>query len=252
MIFDYRDSPYPIRPDIPAAHQRFWARLARPGSWWTGAERVAIASAVRSATKCEYCQQRRAALSPYTFDGAGQHLSEYATDDLLSPRAIDAVHRIVTDQGRITRRWVDDNADHGLSREAYVELAGIVVALVSIDEFHRALALPLEPLPEPMAGAPDGYRPAQARHDVGHVPMLPADGATGNEADLWQGNRTANVLRALSVVPDAVRAWLDLAGAQYLSIDGMGEFGQPGGRAINRMQMELVAGRVSSYNECFY
>lgn len=246
MTFDYSDSPYPIRPDISEAHQRFWSRLALPGCWWSGSERVAIASEVRNATKCVYCQQRRQALSPYTFAG------EHESDGTLSSTLTDAVHRIVTDQARITRRWVDENVEGGLSREAYVELAGVVVALFSIDEFHRALGLPLEPLPEPVPGTPSHYRPAQARHDIGHVPMLPGDGATGNEADLWSGNRSANVLRALSVVPDAVRDWLDIAGAQYLSIQGMGEFVQPAGRALNRMQMELIAGRVSSYNECFY
>ena len=43
---------------------------------------------------------------------------------------------------------------------------------------------------------------------------------------------------------------LDLAGAQYLSIKRM--LGFRTGRAIDRAQMELIAGRVSALNECFY
>ena len=81
--------------------------------------------------------------------------------------------------------------------------------------------------------------------------MIPADGATGREADLWK-DRTANVLRALTLVPNALREWMAVAREQYLSMRGMGQFGAFEGRALNRMQIELVAGRVSSYNECFY
>ena len=41
---DYTDSVIPIRGDFAEAHTRFWARLSRPGTWWTSAERVAIAA----------------------------------------------------------------------------------------------------------------------------------------------------------------------------------------------------------------
>ena len=84
------------------------------------------------------------------------------------------------------------------------------------------------------------------------MPTIPADGATGNYADLWMPGSAANVVRALSLVPDAVRGWQQIAGAQYLSLQGMQNFVQDDNRSINRMQMELIAGRVSSVNECFY
>lgn len=243
--FSYADADHPIRPDIPAAHRRFWERLARPGAWWTGAERVAIARESRNALDCAYCRARKAALSPYTFAGEHEHAG------LLPARAVDAVHRVVTDQSRITRAWVDDNDANGLTRAAYVELVGIVVATFSIDEFHRALGLPLEPLPEPQPGGISRYTPAHLSEDIGFVPTIPPEGAVGPEADLW-GQRTANVVRALSLVPDAVRDWRDLGDAQYLSFREMQNFDQPAGRALNRMQIELIAARVSSINECFY
>jgi hypothetical protein len=245
-FFEYEESPYAIREDIKTEHRAFWQRLAAPGCWWTGAERIAIAGEVRCATRCSFCAARKQALSPYAMAGSHDH------QGLLPDVAVDAVHRIVTDQSRITQAWVDDNAQNGLSNEAYVELAGLVVALFSIDEFHRGLGLPLEALPEPAAGEPSNYRPAQAIREVGFVPMIPQDGATGDESDLWQNGRSANVLRALTLVPDALRDWKRLASAQYLSIEGMGNFTQPEDRSINRMQIELVAGRVSAINECFY
>jgi len=244
--FDYRDVPFAVRADIGEAHRAFWKNLARPGSWWDGAGRVAIAAEVRAAIACSFCAARKQALYPYTMRG------DHDSATPLDPVAVDAVHRIVTDQDRITATWVDDNTRRGLSKEAYVELAGIVVAVFSIDEFHRALGIPPEPLPDPVSGEPTRYTPANTEEGTGFVPMIARDGPAENEADLWRGGAGANVLRALSLVPDAVRDWLAIGSAQYLSIAEMANLEQPANRTINRMQIELVAGRVSAINQCFY
>ena len=192
------------------------------------------------------CRERKRALSAYTGEERHSAVSELPT------RAIDAIHRIMTDQNRITRSWVEDNAENGLTKPGYVELAGIVVALLSIDEFNRALGLPFELLPEPQPGEPTPYLPPILSEDTGFVPMIPRGGASGDEADLFSGSRGANVLRALSLVPNALRDWKLLASAQYLSIEGMANLVGQDNRAIDRAQMEVVAGRVSAYNECFY
>lgn len=245
--FDYSHANVTIREDLAAAYRQFWQALSQPGSGWSGSERIAIAQETRYAKRCGYCQQRKQALSPYSFGGEHEHAGH------LNDRAVDAVHRIITDQGRITQAWIDDNIENGLSEVQYVELVGISVTVLSIDEFHRALGLPLEPLPEPQPGKPDGYRPALAERGTGFVAMLPADKTlSGREAGLWPKNRTANVVRALSLVPDAVKAWGAVAAAQYLPFERMVDFGGDTGRSIDRMQMELVAGRVSAVNECFY
>lgn len=247
--FSYSNSPYPIRKDLTEAYSSYWEILARPGSWWTGAERVAIAQEVRNATSCEYCQQRKQALSPYSFAG------EHTHSGVLPKVVVDAVHRVVTDQSRITRNWIEKNMEAGFSEEQYVELVGITVCVFSIDEFHRALGLSLEPLPEPVEGEPDNYRPTQLVTDGGIVPMLCAKGITGAESDLWDFEPGPNVTRALSLVPDTVRSWFLLSRSMYIDVQGtksMMNFGEHAGRAINRTQMEVVAARVSSVNECFY
>ncbi|MBL8344437.1 MAG: hypothetical protein JNN03_03280 [Rubrivivax sp.] len=245
--FSYADAPTPVRADIGAAHRRYWHTLSRPGSWWTGAERVAIARESRLAVDCALCRARKAALSPHAVPGTHDH------GPGLPAAAVDAVHRVVTDQSRITLRYVDDNAAQGLlSKEAYVELVGVVVAVFSIDEFHRALGLPLEPLPAPQPGEPSRYRPAVLSEDIGFVPTVPREGAVGPEADLFKHTRAANVVRALTLVPDALRDWRELSAAQYLSFAGMANYVKDPERAIDRLQMELVAGRVSAVNECFY
>lgn len=246
--FLYAQSPISIRPDIGEAYRRFWQRLKHPGSWWTATERIAIADEVRQAATCKFCADRAVALSPYSFKG--EHQCAQAT--ILDTDTVDAVHRVVTDQSRITQSWIEGLVERGMSVEAYVELVGVVVAVFSIDEFNRVLGLSPEPLPDAEPGEPTRYRPAQTETKTGFVPMLQRDAAQGNEADLWMKGRGANVLRALSVVPDAVRDWKDISAAQYLSVEGMANMIGDENRAIDRMQMELVAGRVSAINQCFY
>jgi len=245
--FKHDNSPWSIREDLIKAYQSYWDMLAKPGNWWSGAERIAIAQETRNAVNCAYCTERKAALSPYNFPGEHEH------SGALSEAAVDAVHRIITDQGRITQAWIDDNAKTGLSEEQYVELLGVAVTVFSIDEFYHALGLPLKPLPTPIEGKPDHYRPEQATRETGFVSMLPSrGGAIGRESDLWPDGRGANVLRALSLVPDAVRGWLTVSDAQYLPMPVIISVSGETNRTLSRMQVEIVAARVSSHNECFY
>jgi hypothetical protein len=157
---------------------------------------------------------------------------------------------VITDQSRITQAYVDHS---DLTEEAYVELVGVAVIVFSIDESMRAPGLPLERLPKAVAGEPSRYRPKRACRGIGFVSMLSPDGAVEAEGDLWDSRgRSANVLRALSLVPDAVRQWIAVGNAQYLSMRRMMNFTGATGKALDRRQLELVAGRVSSFNECFY
>src|ERR1051326_2830352 len=98
-MIDYRNTGIGVRDDIVASQTRAWRSLSVAGTWWTGAERVAIAREVRAARRCAWCAERKAALSPYA--SSGKHDS--ATD--LRPAIVDAVHRVVTDPGRLSRRW---------------------------------------------------------------------------------------------------------------------------------------------------
>ena len=165
----YSAAGVPVRDDFAAAHRRFWRRLASPGTWWTGAERVAIAAEVRQARHCGLCKarqkvlarlRRRRASSPFT-PAAGHHDHLGALPDA----AVDVIHRVVTDPGRLSRQWFQT--------------------------------------------------------------------------------------RAMSLVPDEVRTLFDLSAAHYLP---MGQVRDPSTTAgtLNRVQMELIAGRVSALRQCFY
>jgi hypothetical protein len=235
----------PVRDDFAAAHTRFWKRLASPGAWWSGAERVAIAAEVRQAWHCRFCQARKAALTPAAAEGQHDQLGA------LPDAAVEAIHRVVTDPGRLSRTWFQSLLAAGLPAERYVEIIGTLVAVVSIDSFCRGIGVPLHPLPEPQPGPPSHYRPPGAIQDDAWVPMIPADRATGAEADLYGGRAVGNVIRAMSLVPDEVRTLFDLSAAHYLP---MGQVLDPSASSgtLNRMQMELIAGRVSALRQCFY
>ena len=131
----YARSPYPVSLALEAAHSRFWRRLAAPGAWLSGAERVAVAREVRRGRDCDLCRRRKQSLSPYFVDGA------HDRDSDLSSVAVDAVHRLVTDASRLKREWLEQSLAAGLTVERYVEILGTVVALISIDSFCLALGL---------------------------------------------------------------------------------------------------------------
>ena len=246
--FDYsrRDAAYPIRPDFGETFRSIWEEIARPGNWWSGRERVAIVDEVRRAADCAFCAERKQALSPYSIEG------RHDRGGVLAEAAVDAVHRIVTDQARLSREWVAQLEASGVSDGHYVELLGVVVAALSIDEFHRILSLPLEPLPTPQAGEPSKYRPGGLDTETAWVPMLNPSKIGEAETDLFSGGRVSNVARALSLVPDVLRMTMRLSRVQYIPLEMVAVLGANGRMRLDRMQIETVAGRVSALNECFY
>ena len=122
--FAYSGTAVPIGDDIAEAHREIWRRVAAPGAWWSGVERVAIAAEVRAAEHCALCAERKSALSP---EGGPAH----EAGEELPPAAVEAVHRIVTDATRLSGTWVEKLAAAGVSDGHYVELLGVVVAVLS-------------------------------------------------------------------------------------------------------------------------
>ncbi len=249
MSFDYSNATYPIRNDIALAHREAWRRIAEPGYWWSGAERIAICEETRRARECAYCAERKAALSPYSVTG-----SHDSAGSGLPDAAVDAVHRLITDAARLSEAWIRELASNGVSDAHYAELLGLVVALASIDGFHRALGVPLEPLPQPVPGNPSRYRPPTAAKSFGWLPTISARSSRNtDEADLYAGLPLApNVIAAMSLAPDSVRLLKLLSAAHYLKGKEVGNPASNGGRALSRPQIELVGARVSALNECFY
>ena len=123
--------------------------------------------------------------------------------------------------------------------------------ITGVDYFARSLASAPFPLPEPRPGAPSRYLPASANPGTAWVPMIAPEDASGPEADLYPLRAMVpNIVRALSVVPAEVRVLQTLAAAHYLPVEQIGD--PTARRSLDRMQMELVAARVSALNQCFY
>lgn len=250
QAFSYEDSPYPIPSEKSGAYAAAWRYIAGPGNWWTGSERLAIARTVRAAADCSLCRKRAAALSPFAL--SGQHdLAE--THHLLADEVIDAIHRICTDSARLTGNWVAELINDSFSYGHYVEMLSVIVTLVSIDSFHQVLGLPEPSLPEALTGEPDSYLPPGAAIDVAWVPMIYPENLTEPEADIYFGApQMGNVIRAMSLVPDAVRMLHTLSAAQYLPTPQVMDMSATGSLTLQRPQTELVAARTSALNDCFY
>lgn len=240
-----------LRADLSDALDAGWRQIGTPGTWWTGEERVAIAAETRQAAGCALCLARRQAASAAMV--SGQH--DKAVD--LPPSAIEAIHRIRTDSGRLGSNWYQSLVASGLSDERYVELLSVVAIVVAVDTFRRAAGLALLPLPSPKAGEPSRRRPQGAKPGLAWMPTLAPEDRVAHDPDLYReqpGPRQrggGNVHRALSLVPPSMIHWWDMFEPMYLPASAMRDFGREY-RAISHAQIEMLAARVAALNQCVY
>jgi hypothetical protein len=242
----YASSPIPIRRDLASAHARAWARIGAPGTWWDGTARVAIAAEARHASSCALCRRRHEALSPIGITGTHDSLGQ------LPEVAVEAVHRIRTDPSRLSERWYRGVVAAGLTEEQYVEIVSVVAHVVAIDTMARGLGLDELPLPPPERGSPSRRRPAGAKPGGAWVPWVEPADADDAVTGIYPTDRPpANIMKAMSLVPEEVRSFFDLVTHQYLPGPAMRDFAREY-RAISHAQIELLAARVSALNRCLY
>jgi alkylhydroperoxidase family enzyme len=237
----------PIREDIREVERQLGEHVASPGTWWTGAERVAAVREARHASECGFCRARKNALSPVAVQGSHEALGG------LPEAAVEVVHRVRTDSGRLSERWYEEVVAAGLSDAAYVELVAVVAMATGFDYLARALGSAPLPVPQPQPGEPSRHRPAAARVQGAWVPTIAAADAEGPEADLYPPDLAIvpNIASALSLVPSEVRMLRRVSEVLYMGIEHVPD---PTFRRgdLDRPQMELLAARVSALNQCFY
>ncbi len=237
-----------IRTDLAAAITRAWERIAAPGVWWTGAERLAIAAETRAVLDCPTCRAQRAALSPTMVSDA------HVAVTVLPDAAVEAIHRIRSDSGRLTQAWYQQITSGVVSDGHYVELVGIVATVIGLDTHDHALGLPLERLPSATEGEPSKHRPRAARKQIAWVPTLSFADVSPQDPDPYPGKQPEHAFhihQALSLVPEAAAGFFDLDEALYLPQAAIREF-DADYRAISHAQMELLAARLSAINGCVY
>ncbi|MDA3039226.1 MAG: alkylhydroperoxidase-related (seleno)protein [Actinomycetota bacterium] len=204
--------------------------LAAAGEWLSGAERIEAWQHVRDAESNELDQARLAALSPTAVEG------RHGPGRLLNGTDVEVVHRVASDPGRLTRSWAEE-AIADIGEERYTELVAVVSVARVLDRFDDAIGDPRSPLPAPIEGEPTRVRP----DDVGDV------GAWVSQS---LAPALANVSRTFSLVPTTNRLWRGLVDSHYSRGPQFLEWVWH--RALSRPQVELVAARTTSLNECFY
>jgi hypothetical protein len=235
----------PVRESLAKALEQARDRLCRPGTWWNGEERRAIAAEARLADSCALCRRRKAALSPFTVPG--QHDGR----GLLPADAVEAIHRLKTDASRITERWVREMVEGGLGEERYVEIISIVAIVTSLDTLDRALGRPPSPLPAARSGAPVRHRPAGAKRNLAWVATLAPEDVAPGDPNPYPVHGDKNIHRALSLVPQEVFNFFDLDVELYLKDHEIRDFAREY-RAISHAQIEFIAARASALNRCYY
>lgn len=175
----------PVRPSMLKGMQREWDRLASAGTWWSGADRVALAAEARAAA-----------------DGLPSPSSNLASGVAAMAR------RIMTNAHEIDRASIDALVDEGVSLEAYTEMVGVVARLSAVDTAVVGMGSDRAPLPTPLDGEPTRAVERRAKRRSAHVAMVGAAGAT----------------TALSSVAAEDAAQADLHGALYLRYSEMGDF----------------------------
>lgn len=120
---------------------RQWERLRHAGTWFTGAERVALAASARG------------------------DLSD------TSP-AHQAAREIHDHPAEITRSWLGTLEDRGLTLAEYVEVLGIVAQLRAVDTFLFGLGEQQRALPDPVDGEPTRVVVEEAAIEGGWVPTV--------------------------------------------------------------------------------
>ncbi len=175
-----------VRDDYDVVIERDWARMARPGSFFSGAERVAIAREARR-----------------------ERIGDEARTGEVAAVVAEAARAVSTRAQQIRHEWVDQLVERGLDRCAYVEIIGLVSRLEAIDGFDFGVGRPLRQLPTAEPGEPTGVIDAAASANGAWVPTV--------------GPPSAPV--ALSAVPDDHAALHEIHGAFFITNEQIPDFG---------------------------
>lgn len=220
-----------VRRDLMLAHEQAVSALSAPGTWWTGAQRRELAAtALLAITETQ-------PVPPWV---GVSTVANKLPANLTAPNiAHDAIYRISRHAATLTREWYEKVVAE-IDPLAFVELCGIACTIASVGAFRRALKLPNLELGPVVAGAPSRSKPENlVMAQLNWVPVVgPAD-------------KEAAVVQAFTAVPETNRVIWAMADAQYIPDKEMVDPRWTRG-TLSRLQMELVATRVSQQRECFY
>ena len=220
--------------ELKTAHETAWNKIAGPGDFFSGEERLEMIRAARDADDCELTLARKNAISPFAVTG------EYVGDYLLDSNTIDVIRRIASDPGRLTKAWFDQVIANGLAPEEYVEVVSVVTTSIIIDTLHQALGLAQPLLPQAREGNPRKVLNSGAIEIGAWLPVLDVPSQTADHGL----PKVPNIARSLGLVPGALQLFFGTFSPHY-SLSNIQS-------SLSQDQAEFVASRVSAMNECFY
>lgn len=236
----YADAIVPVTPDLAVLHAAEIASFVAPGTWLNGEERLACVEAARAARS-----------------GAGLQREVPDTGatpaDVLPDTSLDLITRLAVRPHEMTRDHFLAARNRGMSAGEYVETVSLVSRIVNVDIFARGVGAMPPALPAPVDGEPD-YDTPRAVDEGAWLPTVPAGAKGGQDALRAYGGSGPQpfIYRALSLVPaEAVRCIIG-GDAQYLPLDQFMDFSYSHHPGLSRIQVEIVAARVSALNDCFY
>ena len=241
----YQDSKHPVREAIATAHEQTLKSFTSPGNWFSGAERAQIISTARKARIEAGLQEPRST-----------EQSNDSNTTALAEAVINLAQKVAVDTKDLTADFYEDTLDAGLTDCEYVETVGLVARSLSVDIFSRGIGVETRALPSIVSGEPSRIRPATATHEKAWADTVPGGSAGGEDAMYIYGTDQAEaapfIYRSLSLVPDEAKSLISLGAAQYLEIQDFMDLDFSFEPQISRAEVEVVAGRVSAINQCFY
>ncbi len=238
----YGDSEYPVDEALQAIHEAQLDSLGGPGVWFTGSQRVALVEEVRAARIEAGVQETVGAPAPVS-DGAD-----------LSDTAKHVAREAALSPGTFVREFYEEAVRDGLTDAEYVEIVGIVGRLVNFDVVARGLGIGPRAIGVSGGDNPSRRRPHTAIAEGAWVDTVPAGPSGGDAAREMYGDAkmVSFIFRGMSLAPSENLAHMELDEAQYLPARHFAEFDYQQHEGLTRPQVEVVAGRVSAINECFY
>ena len=220
-----------VRQDLRLAHENAIAAISQPGTWLTGEQRVELAKTALLALT------ENSPVPPWV---GVSTVAGKLPKTLTAPKvAHDAIYRISRHAATLTREWYLKVVSE-IDPLAFIEICGIACTVAAVSAFRRSMGLPQIEFAKATAGNPKNFKPENiVLAQLNWVPVVgPAD-------------KDAAVVQAFTAVPDTNRLIWAMADAQYIPDKEMVDPNWTRG-TLSRVQMELIATRVSQQRECFY
>ena len=229
----YSQSKFPIRDELQKVHAAQHQALLRNGDWLSSEERNWIIQFFRKTL------------------GYNGPTPTLLTRSSAQKKAIIAIVGTLVAGGKfIEKSLFIDALEVGISEEEYAEIVSLVSRLINFYYFGLAVGIPFEPYPVYKSKEAEKSKLKELKNEGAWLRTLPFDTDEGRL--VYKNLQAPFIFRAVSQAPKEAISIIELANVQYLPAMQMQNLNFAYSDKFPRPFIELVAGRTSSINECFY